>query len=149
MLSPSSRDVYTYTHRGWKFPTLGFALQLHDGILEATGGLPGVKDEGALISALNAPVTSAGGEDAYYTLFEKAAALGYLAARNHPFSDGNKRTSLGLLYHALKWNGHYLQWSDDTEVMVISLLGAGHLDMPGLRHALILGCGLDVTDATL
>ncbi len=149
MPSPNSRRVYTYTHRGWKFPTLGFALQLHEGILEATGGLPGIKDEGGLISALNAPVASAGGEDAYHTFFDKAAALGFLVARNHAFNDGNKRTSLGVIYHALKWNGHYLKWSDDAEVIVMSLLGAGHLDIPGLRHALIMGCNLDLTDETL
>lgn len=149
MPSPNSRRVYTYTHRGWKFPTLGFALQLHEGILEATGGLPGIKDEGALISALNAPVTSAGGEDAYHTFFEKTAALGFFVTRNHAFNDGNKRTSLGVIYHALKWNGYYLKWSDDAEVIVISLLGAGHLEIPGLRHALILGCDLDLTDVTL
>jgi death-on-curing protein len=145
----SSRDVYDYKYRGWRFPTLGFALRLHDLILEESGGLPGLKDEGALLSALHAPVDSAGGEDAYYYFFEKVAALGYRVARNHPFTDGNKRTSLGLIFHALKWNGYYLQWSDDAEVIVISLLGAGHLEIAGLRHALILACGLDLLDATL
>ncbi len=149
MPSPNSKDVYSYTHRGWKFPTLGFTLQLHDGILEASEGLPGIKDEGALISALHAPVITAGGVDAYHTFFEKVAALGFLVARNHPFSDANKRTSLGVIYYALKWNGHYLTWTSDAEVIVISLLGAGYLDIAGLKHALILGCGLDIMDSTL
>jgi death-on-curing protein len=149
MPSPDSKDVYTYTHRGWKFPTLGFALQLHDLILAASEGLPGMKDEGALISALRAPVISAGGQDAYYHLFEKVAALGYLVARNHAFSDGNKRTSLLLMVKTLEWNDYYLQWSDDAEVIIVSLLGAGYLEMEGLRHALLLGCGLDVSDTTL
>lgn len=149
MPSPDSKDVYSYTHRGWTFPTLGFALQLHDGILKASAGLPGTRDEGALISALHAPIISAGGADAYHYFFEKVAALGFLVARNHPFTDANKRTSLGLIYHTLKWNGHYLNWSADAEVIVISLLGAGHLDMVGLRHALLLACGLELSDATL
>ena len=149
MPSPDSRDVYSYTHRGWKFPTLGFTLGLHDGILEASEGLTGVKDEGALISALRAPVITAGGADAYHTLFDKVAALGFLVARNHPFSDANKRTALGVVYYALKWNGHYLTWPSEAEVIVISLLGAGHLDIAGLKHALILGCGLDIMDSTL
>ena len=83
------------------------------------------------------------------TFFEKVAALGFLVARNHPFSDANKRTALGVMYHALKWNGHYLTWTSDAEIIVISLLGAGHLDKEGLKHALILGCGLDIMDSTL
>lgn len=64
-------------------------MRLHDGILEASEGLPGVKDEGALISALRAPVITAGGADAYHTLFDKVAALEFLVACNHPFSDAN------------------------------------------------------------
>ena len=49
----------------------------------------------------------------------------------------------------LKWNAHYPKWSAETRIMVMSLLGAGHLDMIGLRHTLLLGCGLDVADTTL
>lgn len=146
---PDSKDVYSYTHRGWKFPTLGFSLRLHDGILEASEGLPGVKDEGALISALRAPVITAGGADAYHTLFDKVAALEFLVACNHPFSDANKRTALGVVDAALRWNGYYLTWTSDAEVIVISLLGDGHLDVAGLKHALILGCSLNVMDSTL
>jgi death on curing protein len=129
MPSPNSRNVYVYKHRGWNFPTLGFALRVHDDALQEAGGLSGIKDEGALLSALEAPIRSAGGEDAYFSLFEKVAALGYLVARNHPFSDANKRTSLLLMSQTIKWNGYYPQWSAETRVMVMSLLGAGHLDI--------------------
>jgi death on curing protein len=145
---PSSKNVYTYKHRGWTFPTLGFTLNVHDRALELAGGLPGIKDEGALLSALEAPVRSVGGEDAYFTLFEKVAALGYLVACNHPFSDANKRTSLLLMSQTLKWNAHYPKWSAETRIMVMSLLGAGHLEMKGLRHALLLACELDAADPT-
>jgi death on curing protein len=146
--SPNSKNVYSYKHRGWSFPTLAFALQGHDAML-IEGGLPGVKDEGALLSALEAPVRSAGGDDAYFTFFEKVAALGYLVARNHPFSDANKRTSLLVMTQTLKWNGYYPKWSGETKIMVMSLLGAGHLEMKGLRHALLLACELDAADITL
>jgi prophage maintenance system killer protein len=77
------------------------------------------------------------------------AALGYLVARNHPFSDANKRTSLLLMSQTLKWNAHYPRWSAETRIMVMSLLGAGHLDMKGLRHALLLACELDAADPIL
>ena len=149
MSSPDSRRLYTYTHRGWKFPTLGFVLDLHDRIIEESGGIPGVKDEGLLLSALNAPVESAGGADAYHYFFEKVAVLGYRIARNHGFHDVNKRTALLTITQTLAWDGYYLKWSEDAEIIVISLLGASHLTWQGLRHALILGCELDILDNTL
>jgi death on curing protein len=149
MPSPSSKKPYTHKHRGKVYPTLGASLWLHDRALELAGGLPGIKDEGALLSALEAPIRSAGGQDAYFTFFEKVTALGFLIARNHPFSDANKRTSLLLMKQTLEWNGYYPTWSDETQVMVVSLLGAGHLEMTGLRHALLLACELDAADTML
>ena len=146
---PNSKDVYTYRYRGWKFPTLGFVLVGHEEIATASGEDASVRDIGLLESALNAPVDSAGNEDAYHTFFEKTAALGFRVCRNHAFVDANKRTSLYVITQVLEWNGYYLKWSVETEVMVIRLLGAGHLDIPGLRFALLVGCELDVGDHTL
>lgn len=114
-------------------------------MIAASGGGAGVRDEGGLLSALRAPVDSAGGEDAYEYLFEKVAALGYRIIANHPFVDGNKRTALLLMLQTLEWNGHYATWSDETETLVINLVGAGHLKLGGFRHALLFGCGYDVT----
>lgn len=149
MPSPSSKDVYTYTHRGWDFPTLGFVLALHDNILDESGGQGGVANEGYLLSALNAPVESAGGEDAYYRFFDKVAAIGYRLGTNHGFLDGNKRTAMLVMAQTLRWQGYYFTWSQDTQMIAGSLLGAGHLDRDGLEHAIVLGCGLDVTDPNL
>lgn len=101
---------------------------------------------GLLESALSAPVDC---EDAYHTFFEKVAALGFRTCSNHAFVDANKRTSLYVMTKALEWNGYYLRWSTETEVMVIRLLGAGHLDIPGLRFALLASCELDVADPSL
>ena len=149
MPSPNSKNQYSYKYKGRVYPTFSFATRLHDFILDESGGLPGFKDEGALRSALEAPVRSLNAQDAYYTFFEKVAAMGYLVARNHPFHDGNKRTSLFLMLKTLEWNSYYPRWTQDAETIVISLLGAGYLEMTGLRHALILGCRLDTTDKML
>jgi death on curing protein len=136
----SSRDVYDYKYRGWRFPTLGFALRLNERVL---GHNRGLRDEGLLISALNAPVESSTEGDYYYRLFDKVSELGYRVAKSHPFHDGNKRTALGLVDTILEWNGFYLQWSDDSRVLIFSLVGAGYLRQEGLRHALLLGCKQD------
>ena len=71
--------------------TLGEVLALHRRILAASGGRAGVRDLGAIASAVAQTKASAGGQDAYPSLIEKAAALGYSLIRNHGFLDGNKR----------------------------------------------------------
>ena len=74
-----------------RFITLGEVLALHRRILAESGGRAGVRDLGAIASALSQPRVSVEGQDAYPTLLDKAAALGFSLIRNHGFIDGNKR----------------------------------------------------------
>lgn len=60
---------------------------IHDLALARHGGLAGVRDRGALESALAQPMWS--GDPV-----EQAGAYLYFLARSHAFSDGNKRTAL-------------------------------------------------------
>lgn len=66
----------------------------------------GVKDSGILESAVFRPQSSAFGEDAYSSLFEKAAALFESLGKNHPFQNANKRTAFTALVIFLRMNGH-------------------------------------------
>ncbi|TCP31564.1 death-on-curing protein [Scopulibacillus darangshiensis] len=66
----------------------------------------GIKDPNLLDSALNRPKQSAFGNDAYPSIFEKAAALFESIANNHAFHNANKRTALASLIIFLKTN-HY------------------------------------------
>lgn len=50
-------------------------LLIHDQIIAETGGASGLRDEGMLDSALNAPFQSFGGEDMYPSLQKKPARL--------------------------------------------------------------------------
>lgn len=72
-------------------------LLLHDEDLTEHGGLPGLRDEGLLDSALARPLNLlAYGEPSMAAV---AAAYAFGIARNHPFADGNKRAaflSVGL-----------------------------------------------------
>lgn len=43
-------------------------LLLHEQLIAETGGSPGLRDEGMLDSALNAPFQTFGGEDVYPSL---------------------------------------------------------------------------------
>jgi death-on-curing protein len=78
-------------------------LAVHEEQLTEHGGRSGIRDEGGLESALNRPVDlSAYGQP---DLFDLAAAYAFGIARNHPFMDGNKRTSLVVTELFLDLNG--------------------------------------------
>ena len=70
-------------------------LALHETIIDKTGGL---RDEGALDSALSQPRMAFGGQDLYPTLTEKAAALGFSLIANHHFEyeDEMNETEMSL-----------------------------------------------------
>ncbi len=72
--------------------------------LEQHGGLPGVRDVGALDSALGRPQ-----HQWHYKSIEDipdcAAAYGFAIAKNHAFSDGNKRTAFQSMFVFLAQNG--------------------------------------------
>lgn len=76
--------------------------QLHDDIIEASGGAKGIHSEHLLKSALARPLQTAFGDEIYKDSFSKAAALLDSIANNHGFRDGNKRTAMAaanlLLY---------------------------------------------------
>lgn len=66
----------------------------------------GVKNTGLLESAVLRPQTSVFGEDAYPSVFGKAAALFESLGQNHPFQNANKRTAFTALVIFLQLNGH-------------------------------------------
>ncbi len=66
-------------------------LILHKKLIDRYGGSHGIRDEGMLDSALNAPFQSFGETDFYPTTQEKAVRLAYGLVMNHTFQDGNKR----------------------------------------------------------
>ena len=66
-------------------------LLLHEQLIAETGGSSGLRDEGMLDSALNAPFQTFAEEDVYPSLQQKAARLCFGLVKNHPFVDGNKR----------------------------------------------------------
>ena len=80
------------------------------------GEQAGVKDEGLLESALHRPKQTVFGEDAYPSLWEKAAVLFHSVLRNHAFYNGNKRTALAVTVVFLKKNGYKLNKSFNQEI---------------------------------
>lgn len=69
-----------------------------------------VRDIALLEAAQQRPQASAFGADAYPTLADKAASLLHGIARNHPFTDGNKRTAAVACVFMLRVNGRCVTW---------------------------------------
>ncbi len=88
-------------------------LLLHKQLIKGTGGSEGIRDEGLLDAAINAPFQSFDGKDIFLTVEEKAARLGYGLVRNHAFVDGNKRIGAHAMLVFLVLNGVELTYTQD------------------------------------
>ena len=113
-------------------------LVLHEQLLAQTGGLPGVRDEGLLESALEAPFQGFGETDAYPSLQQKAARLCYGLVKNHPFVDGNKRIGAHAMLVFLALNGIELSYSQKELSEIVLALASGERDYDELLRWLIL-----------
>jgi len=105
-----------------KFFTVEQVIEIHDVFLEDHGGLPGIRDKGLLISAVEMPRASIFGEYLHKTIYDKAAAYLFHIVQNHPFNDGNKRTGALTTILFFEENGIKVAFSDqDYEEFVVNI----------------------------
>jgi death-on-curing protein len=109
----------------WKWVAMSVVQALHDRQLAEHGGLTGVRDQGALESALAQPLNIAayGEPDAA----ELAAAYAFGIARNHGFADGNKRSAWIVARLFLMLNGIELAFDKAEALHMVLDLAAGKL----------------------
>lgn len=105
------------TKERFTYITVDEAIFIHGVLLARHGGSPGLRDVGALESALVRPQLG------YYDdLIAEAAALLESLAINHPFVDGNKRVAFGVVDVFLRINGSCVGCSaDDVYAFMIGL----------------------------
>ena len=108
-----------------RYLTLGEVVDLHDRLLEQSGGAVGIRDLGLLESALAQPRATFDGNDLHATLIDKAAALGYSLVANHPFVDGNKRIGHAAMATFLLLNGLEIEAPVDAQERLMLDLAAG------------------------
>lgn len=101
-------------------------LAIHDEQLAEHGGLPGIRDLGAVQSALARPRNLASYENCE-DLARLSAAYAYGIARNHGFADGNKRTALVAADLFLMLNGYELTSAPAENVLTILGVADGSL----------------------
>jgi death-on-curing protein len=104
---------------------------LHAESIGEHGGLPGLRDEGLLESALARPQNLRADEDVA-DVFALAACYGVALAKSHPFNDGNKRIAfIAALTFALV-NG-WLVVADQAAAAAVTLdVAAGATGQEGL-----------------
>ena len=100
-------------------------LLLHNQLLAQTGGLPGLRDEGLLESALSVPFQGFEDADAYPSLPQKAARLCYGLVKNHPFVDGNKRIGAHAMLVFLAINGVELAYTQEELSAIVLAVASG------------------------
>ena len=86
-------------------------IAIHSQMIMNTGGTDGIRDEGLLDSALNAPFQVFGEAELYPSIQQKAARLGFGLIKNHAFIDGNKRIGVHIMLIFLELNGIILEYT--------------------------------------
>jgi death-on-curing protein len=105
--------------------TVQMVTAIHDEQLAIHGGSAGLRDANLLESALDRPRNKWAYESV--GLAELAAAYAYGIAKNHPFVDGNKRTSLLCIYTFLGLNDVDLIAPEPDAAAIILSLAAGEV----------------------
>ena len=99
---------------------------MHTDQLREHGGLPGIRDENGLESALARPQ-----QKWHYAerveIASLAAAYGFGLVKNHPYRDGNKRIGFLAIVTFLGMNDHDFEAPDAAVIAEILALAHGRL----------------------
>jgi len=106
---------------------------IHTDLIRAHGGEVGLRDEGALESAL-ARARHRWCYDPSSDLVSLASCHGYALTRSHPFVDGNKRIAFVAMNVFLILNGLEIETTEEDVVDVMYRLAAGAIDEGALAE---------------
>lgn len=111
-----------------KVLTVEQVIELHTRLIQATGGLDGVRDVGLIESSLSSAFSTYFGVEKYPSIEEKAARLCYSLVNNHAFLDGNKRIGVFVMIIFLELKGIVLNQTDDEIVKLGLGVASSELD---------------------
>ena len=115
-----------------KYLTAQEILILHARVIDETGGLDGVHDVGLLASAVERPRMRFGRKELYRGVFAKAACYFESIARNHAFSDGNKRTAVIVAARFLAVNGYELRALNREVISLAIRVATGRAELQAI-----------------
>jgi death on curing protein len=113
-----------------RYLTLAEIVHLHRMIVEGTGGASGIRDLGALESAVAQPKATFDMNDLYPSLTDKAAILCFSIVQGHPFVDGNKRVGHAAMATFLLLNGAQIDATIDEQEEIMLSLASGQMTRP-------------------
>ena len=106
---------------------------IHHLLIDDFGGSRGIRDKGALESALNRPFQTFDQVELYPTPVDKAAAIFESVIINHPFIDGNKRTAYVLMRLILLENNMDIDAPEDIKYDFVISAAKGLLQFDDIR----------------
>jgi len=117
-----------------RYLSLSEVIELYNRIMKQSGGASGIRDIGALESALAQPRMTFSGSELYPTIAEKATALAFSIIGNHPFVDGNKRIGHATMEVFLVLNGYEIRASVDEQEQMILQIAEGKISRDELTR---------------
>ncbi len=108
-----------------RYLSLWEVIQLHQKVLQGSGGGTGIRTLSVVESALAQPRATFADAPLYATIFEKAVALGYALIRGHAFIDGNKRVAHAAYETFLMLNSFEIDAGVDEQEQFFLGLAAG------------------------
>jgi death-on-curing protein len=111
---------------------------IHEILIERFGGTKGIRDAGALESAINRPYQTFDSIDLYPQPEDKAAAVFESLISNHPFIDGNKRTAYVMMRLTLRLSGKDITADEQDKYDFVIKSAEGKLTMDEIRNWIIL-----------
>ena len=97
------------------------------------GGTDGIRDEGLLLSALARPQNLYAYKE-NVEIYDLAASYAFGIAKNHPFLDGNKRTSYVVMRTLLLINGYDISTTQKEKFITFLKLAEGNLTEENIVH---------------
>lgn len=110
---------------------------IHEILIDKFGGSTGIRDRGALESAINRPYQTFDQKELYPGPVDKAAAIFESIISNHPFIDGNKRTAYVLMKLILLENGLTLYGDSDEKYRFVLSAAKGEIEFAEIREWLL------------
>lgn len=108
--------------------TIEEVIDLHDKLIERTGGSHGLRDKSLLESAIYSAMSGFADSEAYPSVEEKAARLMFALTNNHAFIDGNKRIGVFTMLMTLQLNNIKVNYAQSELISLGLSVAAGTTD---------------------
>ena len=119
-----------------EFLTLADVVEIHRAQLDRWGGRAGVRDLGALESAIHQARATFDGSYLHEDLFAMAAAYAFHIAQAQAFVDGNKRAGVDAALTFLALNGYRV--GDPEETIAVAMIEIANREMTKAQLARLL-----------